>query len=326
MGAHFPRAGFMVQKKDRLVTLFGGGGFIGRYVAQALFARGMRVRVVQRDARAAFFLKPLASLGQVQFAAADITRMEMVERCVKGSDAVINLVGILRGNFDNIHRAGAGNIAQAAAAAGAQSLVQVSAIGADPESPSRYGRSKGEGEQAVRAAFPSATIVRPSVAFGQEDNFVNRFATMARLLPVVPVIRGKWRLQPVHAADVGRAIALAALDPRSHGGRTYELGGPQTMTMLELNSYIADRTGRGGKPIVDIPDSIGRMIAKGSGWLPGAPVTHDQWLMMQTDSVAAEGAPGFEAFGISPSPLAAVAEGWLTAYRRSGRFAAKSNY
>jgi NADH dehydrogenase len=286
----------------------------------------MRVRVVQRDARAAFFLKPLASLGQVQFAAADITRMEMVERCVKGSDAVINLVGIRRGNFDSIHRVGAGNIARAAADAGAEALVHISAIGADPESPSRYGRSKGEGEQAVRAAFPSATIVRPSVVFGQEDNFVNRFATMARLLPVVPVIRGKWRMQPVHAADVGRAIAIAALDPRSHGGRTYELGGPQTMTMLELNGYIADRTGRGGKPIVEIPDALGGMIARGGGWLPGAPITADQWLMMQTDSVPARGAPGFEAFGISPSPLAAVAEGWLTAYRRSGRFAAKSNY
>ncbi len=316
----------MVQKKDRLVTLFGGGGFIGRYVAQALFARGMRVRVVQRDPRRAFFLKPLASLGQVQIAAADITRMEMVERCIKGSDAVINLVGILRGNFANIHHLGAANIARAAAEAGAEALVHVSALGADPESPSRYGRSKGEGEAAVRAAFPSATIVRPSVVFGQEDNFVNRFATMARLLPVIPVMRGGWRMQPVHAADVGRAIALAALDPRSHGGRTYELGGPQTLSMLDLNRFIAERTGRGGKAIVDIPDAVGGMIAKGSGWLPGAPITHDQWLMMQRDSVAAEGAPGFEAFGISPSPLAAVAEGWLTAYRRSGRFAAKSPY
>lgn len=316
----------MVQKKDRLVTLFGGGGFIGRYVAQALFARGMRVRIVQRDARAAFFLKPLASLGQVQFAAVDITRPDMVERAVKGSDAIINLVGILKGNFDLIHRVGAGNVARAAAEEGAEAFVQVSAIGADPESESRYGRSKGEGEQAVRAAFPTATIVRPSVVFGQEDAFVNRFAAMARMLPVIPVMRGKWRLQPVHAADVGHAIALAALDPRSHGGKIYELGGPQTMTMMELNRFIAERTGRGSKAIADIPDPVGRMIARGGGWLPGAPITWDQWLMMRTDSVAADGTPGFEAFGISPSPLAAVAEGWLTAYRRSGRFAAKSPY
>jgi NADH dehydrogenase len=250
----------------------------------------------------------------------------MVERAIKGSDAVINLVGILKGNFDLVHRVGAGNVARAAAEAGAEAFVQVSAIGADPESDSRYGRSKGEGEQAVRAAFPSATIVRPSVVFGQEDAFVNRFAALARMLPVIPVLRGKWRLQPVHAADVGRAIALAALDPRSHGGKTYELGGPQTMTMMELTRFIAERTGRGSKNIADIPDPVGRMIARGGGWLPAAPITWDQWLMMQTDSVATDGAPGFEAFGISPSPLAAVAEGWLTAYRRSGRFAAKSPY
>jgi NADH dehydrogenase len=316
----------MVRKKDRLVTVYGGGGFIGRYVVQALFARGQRVRIVQRDPRRAFFLKPLAQLGQVQFAAADITRPEMVARTVQGSDAVINLVGILRGNFANIHRDGARHIAEAAAAAGAEALVHVSAIGADPESESRYARSKGEGEAAVRAAFPSATIVRPSVAFGQEDNFINRFATMARLLPFIPVLRGNWRMQPVHAADLGRAIAIAALDPRSHGGRTYELGGPQVVTMAELNRWIAEATGRGSKGIAEIPDPIGRMIARGSGWLPGAPITWDHWLMMQRDSVAADGADGFAAFGITPSPMAAVAEGWLTAYRRTGRFAAKSPY
>jgi len=316
----------MVQKTDRLVTLFGGGGFIGRYVAQALFARGQRVRIAGRDPRRAFFLKPLAGLGQVQFAAADVTSADMVARAVHGSDAVINLVGILRGDFDAVHRQGAANVAEAAAAAGAEALVHVSAIGADAESESRYGRSKGEGESAVRAAFPTATIVRPSVAFGQEDNFVNRFAAMARLLPFLPVVRGGWRLQPVHAADVGRAVALAAIDPRSHGGRTYELGGPQVLTMLELSRWIAEAAGRGGKAIVPIPDPVGRLLARAAGWLPGAPITWDQWLMMQRDSVVGEGASGFEAFGISPSPLAAIAEGWLTAYRRSGRFAAKSPY
>lgn len=316
----------MTDRTDRLVTVFGGGGLIGRYVVQALLSRGLRVRVVQRDPRRAHFLKPLATLGQIQFAAADVTEPAMVARSVQGSAAVINLVGILRGNFDAVHRDGARNVADAAAAAGAEVVVQVSAIGADPESPSRYGRSKGEGEAAVRAAFPSATIVRPSIAFAQEDNFINRFAMMARLLPVIPVIRGKWRMQPVHAADLGRAIAIAALDPRSHAGRTYELGGPQVLTMLELNQWIAERTGRGSKPIFEIPDPIGRMIARGGGWLPGAPVTWDQWLMMQRDNVVADGASGFEAFGIAPAPLAAIAEGWLTSYRRSGRFAAKSPY
>jgi NADH dehydrogenase len=316
----------MARKTDRLVTVIGGGGFVGRYVVQALFARGQRVRVVERDPRRAFFLKPLAGLGQLQFAAADVTEAETVARAVQGSDAVVNLVGILKGDFDAVHREGAGNVAQAAAAAGAEALVHVSAIGADPGSESRYGRSKGEGEAAVRAAFPAATIVRPSVAFGPEDAFINRFAAMARLLPVVPVIRGSWRLQPVHAADLGRAVALAAVDRRSHGGRTYELGGPQVMTMIELNRWIAQAAGRGSKPIVPIPDPAAGFFARAAGWLPGAPITGDQWLMMQRDNVVADGAAGFEAFGISPSPLAAIAEGWLTAYRRSGRFAAKSPY
>jgi NADH dehydrogenase len=316
----------MAQKTDRLVTVFGGGGFIGRYVVQALFARGLRVRIAQRDPRAAVFLKPLAGLGQVQFAAADITVPGQVARATHGSDAVINLVGILKGRFDAIHHLGAQHIAEAAAAAGATSLVQVSAIGADPESDSGYARSKGEGEQAVRTAFPDAVVVRPSIAFGIEDNFVNRFAALSRLLPVVPVIRGKWRLQPVHAADLGRGIALAALDPRSHGGKTYELGGPQVLTMRELNAWICERTGRAEKPLLDIPDVAGRLMARLGGWLPGAPITWDQWLMLQKDNVVSEGAAGFEAFGIRPTPLAAVAEGWLTSYRRSGRFAAKSPY
>jgi NADH dehydrogenase len=149
---------------------------------------------------------------------------------------------------------------------------------------------------------------------------------MARMHPVVPVIRGAWRLQPVHVADLGRAIALAAIDPRSHAGKTYELGGPQVLTMFELNQWIAEATGRGSKPIVPIPDPVAGVFARAAGWLPGAPITGDQWLMMQRDNVVAEGAAGFEAFGISPSPLAATAEGWLTAYRRSGRFAAKSPY
>ncbi|HEX8526786.1 complex I NDUFA9 subunit family protein [Allosphingosinicella sp.] len=316
----------MPQKTDRLVTVFGGSGFIGRYLAQALFARGQRVRIAGREPRRAFFLKPLASVGQVQFAAADITDPTQAARAVQGSDAVINLVGILKGRFEAVHHHGAANVARAAAAAGVPVLVHVSAIGADPEAPSRYARTKGEGEQAVRSAFPAATIVRPSIAFGMEDHFVNRFASMARLLPVVPVIRGQWRLQPAHAADVARAIALAALDPRSHGGKTYELGGPQVLTMRELVGWIGERTGRGSKPILDIPDPIARLMAKLGGWLPGAPITWDQWLMLQKDNVVSESAAGFEAFGIAPSPLAAVAEGWLTAYRRSGRFAAKSPY
>lgn len=316
----------MTVKTDRLVTLFGGGGFIGRYVAQALFRAGARVRIAEREPRRAFFLRPLTGLGQIQFLRVDVTRADQVAAAVAGADAAINLVGILKGNFQAVHVDGAGNVAAAAAALGARALVHVSAIGADPDSESAYGRSKGEGELAVRDAFPAATIVRPSIAFGPEDAFVNRFAGLARLLPFVPVIRGTWRLQPVYAADLGKAIALAALDPARFGGTTYELGGPQIISMRELNEWICEATGRGAKAVVDIPDPIAKLAARLFGWAPGAPLTWDQWLMLQRDNVAGGDRPGFEAFGIRPAPLAAVAEGWLPRYRRHGRWAKPSPY
>jgi NADH dehydrogenase len=310
---------------DRLVTLFGGGGFVGRYVAQALFNTGARVRVVQRNPSTAVFLKPLAALGQIQFVAADIRDAARVRAVAEGSDAVVNLVGILKGRFRDIHVEGARNVAEAAAAAGAGALVHLSAIGADAQAQSAYLATKGEGEAAVRAAFPSATIVRPSLVFGREDNFVNRFAGLARIAPVLPVIRGAMRIQPVYAADVGRAIAAAALGPAAHGGRTYELGGPQVFTMRELMQWVCRTTER-GRPLVDVPDPVARLFARGLGWLPGAPITWDQWLILQKDSVVSDGAPGLEAFAIPKTPLIAVAEGWLTAYRRHGRFAAKQPY
>jgi NADH dehydrogenase len=310
---------------DRVVTLFGGGGFLGRYVTQALLRGGVRVRIAQRDPRRAFFLKPLAALGQIQFVGLDIRDRAAVGEAVKGSDAVVNLVGILKGDFEGIHLEGARNVAEGAAAAGAGSLVQVSAIGADPESDSRYGRSKGEGEAAVRAAFPGSTIVRPSLLFGREDNFVNRFAGLARLSPVLPVIRGAMRMQPVYAADVARAVSAAALAPRLHGAKTYELGGPQVLTMRELMEWICQTTGR-NRTLVDIPDPVARSLAKFGGWLPAAPITWDQWLMLQSDNVVCTGMEGLQAFGLPGTPLAAVSEGWLTSYRRHGRFAAKSPY
>jgi uncharacterized protein YbjT (DUF2867 family) len=311
----------MTVKTERLVTLFGGGGFVGRYVAQALFKAGARVRIAERRPKRAFFLKPLCGLGQIQFLRADIAAGDGIEAAVAGADAVVNLVGILKGDFDAVHVEGARHVAEAAAAAGVPALVQVSAIGADPDSPSAYGRSKGEGEAAVRAAFPAATIVRPSIAFGLEDDFVNRLARMAQLLPVLPVIRPSWKLQPVHAADLGKAIAWAALDPAPYAGGTFELGGPQVMTMAELSRWICRATGR-DRPLAPIPDPLGRLLARLTGWLPGAPVSWDQWLMMERDNVAR--GDGFEAFGIRPAPLAALAETWLAQYRRHGRFARPS--
>ncbi|HEX8535810.1 MAG TPA: complex I NDUFA9 subunit family protein [Allosphingosinicella sp.] len=315
----------MVQKTDRLVTLFGGGGFVGRYIAQHIYKTGARVRIAQFDARKAFFLKPLGGLGQTQFVAADIRNPEHVRAAVRNSDAVVNLVGVLKGDFQALHVDGARNVAEACAEQGVSSLVHISAIGADPESPSAYGRSKGEGEEAVRAAFPNATIMRPSLVFGREDNFVNRFAGMARVAPVLPVIRGAVKFQPVYAADVGKAVTAAALDPHSHGGRTYELGGPRVLTMRELMEWIGETTGH-NRTLIDIPDAIGSIIARAIGWLPGAPITWDQWLMLQRDNVVGQGAEGLRSFGIAPTPLEAVSEGWLTAYRRRGRFAAKQPY
>ncbi|MGE5723155.1 MAG: complex I NDUFA9 subunit family protein [Sphingomonadales bacterium] len=308
---------------DRLVTLFGGGGFLGRYAAQQLYRAGARIRVAQLDPRRAYFLKPLGGVGQTQFVAVDVRNADQVAAAVEGSHAVVNLVGVLKGDFDAIHVEGARNVAQACAATGVTSLVHVSAIGADPESRSRYGRSKGEGENAVRAAYKSATIVRPSILFGREDNFINRFAGLARLSPVLPVIRKDVRLQPVYVADVGRAVTAAALDPETHGGKTYELGGPQVLTMRALMEWICETTGR-SRALVDIPDPIAGLMARLTGWLPGAPITWDQWLMLQHDNVVGDKAKGLKAFGIPATPLAAIAEDWLASYRRHGRFAAKS--
>jgi NADH dehydrogenase len=310
---------------DRLVTMFGGGGFLGRYVAQALFNAGARVRIVQRNPSTAVFLKPLASLGQVQLVAGDVRDAARVRACAEGSHAVVNLVGVLKGRFREIHADGARNVAEAAAAAGAEALVQISAIGADPESDSAYFATKGEGEAATRAAFPGATIARPSLVFGREDNFVNRFAGLSRILPVLPVVRPAMKIQPVYAADAGRAIAAAALNPAAHAGKTYEFGGPQVLTMRELMEWVCRTTER-DRPLVDVPDAVAKLAARGLGWLPGSPLTWEQWLILQKDSVVSPGAAGLEAFGIPKTPMIAVAEGWLTAYRRHGRFAAKQPY
>ena len=303
-----------------LVTVVGGSGFLGRYVVQALLASGARVRIAARDPRQAWFLKSQGGLGQTQFVACDINRRDSVMRSVAGSDAVVNLVGILSGDFRAVHVEGARHVAEAARATGSRALVHISAIGADPASPSAYGRSKGEGEEAVRAAFSGATILRPSIVFGREDGFVNRFAALIGLLPVVPVIRGGVDFQPVYVGDVAKAVVAAASDPGAHGGHTYELGGPETISMGALNRWIASATGR-KRLFADLPDPIARSMARFGGWLPGAPMTWDQWLMLQRDNVVSPGARGLAALGVSATPLEAVAEGWLVRFRPKGRFA-----
>lgn len=304
-----------------LVTLFGGGGFLGRYVAQALLQRGARVRIVERDPKRAFFVKPQGGLGQTQFIAADVTKRATVERAVQGSDAVVNLVGILAGKFDAIQVEGARIVAEAAHAAGAKALVHVSAIGADAGSDIPYARTKGEGEAAVREAFPSATIVRPSIVFGAEDNFINRFAAMIQASPAVPIMSAGTKFQPVFVADVAKAIAAAVLAPGSFSGRTFELGGPETLTMGELVTRTAAMIG--AKPaFLTLPDSLSGLIAS-FGFLPGAPITKDQWKMLKHDNVVTPGAEGLAALGVQPTPLGAVAPSWLVRYRRLGRFGAE---
>jgi uncharacterized protein YbjT (DUF2867 family) len=304
--------------KDRLVTLIGGGGFLGRYVAQALYRSGARLRIAQPRPRDAWFLKPLGGLGQTQFVAAEATRADTIVRAVDGADHVVNLAGTFGRNMQAVHVDGARNVAEAAARAGVRSLVHISALGADSASPSGYGRSKGLGEQAVRDAFPHATVLRPSTLFGREDAFVNRFAAMIAALPVVPVLRGACRFQPAYVADVGEAAAQALADPGAHGGRTYELGGPDVFSMAELYRWIARTIGR-DPSFVELPDALGGLVAM-FGAFPGAPITQDQWRMLQQDNVVSPGATGFEAFAMTPTPLAAVAPAWLVRFRRHGRF------
>jgi NADH dehydrogenase len=304
-----------------LITIFGGGGFIGRYVCEALLKTGARLRVASRDPRRAWFLQPLGTVGQLSTIAADLRRPETIARAVEGADAVINLVGVFSGNLEQVHVHGASKLAAAAKATGAQAFVHISAIGEDINSPSDYGRTKGQGEQAVRAVFPRATIIRPSIVFGAEDNFTNRFAGLAGF-PIVPVIAPRTRFQPLYVRDLARAIATAALDPKTHGGKTYELAGPEIFTMRELNARVAEMAGE--KPdLVDVPALIATGIAT-FGFLPGAPLTRDQWLMLQRDNVASGELPGFKAFGITPTPLAAVAPEWLGRYRKGGRFAPRA--
>ena len=310
----------MIDRNEQLVTVFGGAGFIGRYVCEFLFRSGVRVRVATRDPRNDYFLQPLAQVGQFGFEKADIADRASVRNAVKSATAVVNLCGVFGRAMHSVHVEGARNVAEAARDAGAAAFVQVSAIGADRQSQSNYGRTKGEGEEAVRAAFPATTIIRPSLVFGPEDDLTNRFAAMARL-PFLPVIAARRNFQPVYVRDLAEAIAMAALEPRRFGGKTYEIGGPQVMSMAELHHAILEITEQRPE-VVHMPDFVTGLIAK-LGWLPGAPLTHDQWMMLQRDNVPSGSAPGLEAFGIEPTPLAAVGYEWLGRFHRGGKFAGR---
>jgi NADH dehydrogenase len=310
----------MVDRSETLVTVFGGGGFIGRYVCEFLLRSGVRVRVAQRNPRAAYTIQPLAQVGQVGYERADITRPASVAHALRGANSAINLCGVFGPGMRRVHVEGAANVAKAAAAAGCQSLLQISAMGADPNGEALYARTKGDGEAAVRQAFPSATIIRPSLVFGPEDNLTNRFAGMAKL-PVLPVLAADSKFQPVYVRDLGQAISMAALDPQRFGGQTYEIGGPQVLTMLELHRAILALTGQNPE-IAVLPNIAGSLLSK-LGWLPGAPLTADQWTMLQQGSVPSGDLPGLDAFGIEPTPLGAVGYEWLGRYHKGGKFAGR---
>ena len=308
-----------IDLQGKIVTVLGGTGFFGKHLAQELLARGARLRIASRNPERAYRLKPLGNLGQTALTRCDVTRPETLASALAGSDAVINLVGAFNGDLDAVQGEGAGRIAKAARKAGAKAFVHVSAIGADAESPIDYARTKAEGENAVRAAFPNATILRPSLLFGPDDNFVMMFAGLIQSMPALPVFGPDAGLQPVFIDDAAEAAATAISQPGKHGGRVYELGGPEVLTMLELNQRIAKAQHR-KRSFIALPDTIGGGIAALTGWLPGAPITTDQFELLKAGSVVSGTLPGFEDMGIAPKPLGLFLDRWMVRFRKHGRF------
>ncbi|MDE2563834.1 MAG: NAD(P)H-binding protein [Sphingomonadales bacterium] len=299
----------------RIITLIGGSGFFGTHLAQELLSRGARLRICSRHPEKAWRVKPLAGLGQVQFGRVDVTRPETVAAAVGGADAVVYLAGSFSGDLDALQGKGAGRVAAAARDAGAKAYVHVSAIGADAGSSVGYARTKAEGEAAVLAAFPAATVVRPSVLFAEDDDFVNMFARLVAAFPVLPVFGPHAKLQPLFVDDAAEAVANALADPGAHGGKTYEIAGPDVLTMHELNERIAIAQGR-KRALIDLPDEISALIAA----LPGTPINRDQWALLKAGNVASGTHPGLAELGVKPRPLVLFLDRWMARYRKHGRF------
>jgi NADH dehydrogenase len=309
----------------RRITVFGGSGFLGRYVVKRLAAEGWVVRVAVRDPVAAAFLKPAGNVGQIVPMRCNVNDDEVVAAAVAGADAVINLVGILyergRQRFAAIHAEAPTRIARAAATAGVSRLIHVSAIGAGPDAEAKYARTKGEGEAGIRAAFPGATILRPSIVIGPEDGFFNRFASMTRFSPVLPVLGGgHTRFQPVYVGDVADAVKRALDDP-STAGKTYELGGPRVYSFRELMELMLGIIGR-RRRLVSIPFGLADFEAAFLQLLPIPPLTRDQVKQLESDNVVSAGALTFADLGIRPQSIEAVLPTYLDMYRPGGRFTA----
>jgi NADH dehydrogenase len=275
------------------------------------------VRVAVRDPEGATFLKPMGRVGQIVPLYTSVTDEATVRRAVADAELVVNLVGILAerraGEFHAVQAEGAGRVARLAAAAGVSRLVHLSAIGADPSSPSAYARSKGEGEAQIRAHFPQATILRPSVVFGVEDQFFNRLGRMAELFPVMPVVCPRTRLQPVYVGDVADAV-MQSLHGHDAPGRVFELGGPRVWTMEEIVGWVLAQTGR-HRRIFHLPLGLARLLAR----LPGTGLTTDQLVLLQKDNVVSPGVAGLLELGIVPTPVDLVVPDYLAVYRRGGR-------
>jgi len=300
---------------NQLVTVFGGSGFVGNYVVQALLARGARVRVASRETQQGWGLKPLANLGQLQFAHCDITREDSLAASLHEADFVVNLVGDFSGDLDMLMGEAPGNMARIAKANGAKHFVHVSAIGADANSPTAYAKAKALGETRVLEAFPEATILRPSIIFGKDDNFINMFADLIENFFILPVFGADAKLQIAYVDDVAEAVAVALEDPASHGGHTYELGGPEQLTMLEINERIAAAQGR-DRRFWPVSDSSSKLFAR----IPFTPLSMDQYLLLKAGSVVSDDARGFAELGIEPRPMGLFLDKWMTRFRQFGRF------
>ncbi|KQT42985.1 3-beta hydroxysteroid dehydrogenase [Aureimonas sp. Leaf454] len=316
----------MTIDTEKLVTVFGGSGFIGRYVVRALARRGHRIRVASRRPDLAYHLQTAGNMGQVMPIQANLRYRWSVDRAVEGADHVVNLVGILsesgRQSFDALQAFGARAVAEAARGAGAN-LTQISAIGADAGAKSGYARTKAEGERAVAELVPGATILRPSIVFGPEDQFFNRFADMARMSPVLPLIGGgATRFQPVFVNDLAEAVAMT-VDGAVSGGRIYEIGGPEILSfrqMMETMLHVIQRR----RHLLNIPFGAAERLAGIARHLPGAPLTPDQVEQLKHDNVVSEAARAegrtLQAFGIAPQALEAILPTYLVRFRPQGQF------
>ena len=306
-----------------LVTVFGGSGFIGRHLIRRLCAKGYRVRVAVRRPNEALFLKPMGDVGQVQLVQANIRDDRSVAASVAGSTMVVNLVGILfesgKQKFGAVQGDAPGRIGAAAKAAGVKRVVHISAIGANAESDAKYARSKAAGEDAIKGAFPNATILRPSIVFGPEDDFFNRFASLARMFPFLPLIGGgETKFQPVYVGDVAEAI-MATLEDDSAAGKTFELGGPRVYTFRELMEIVLRETDR-RRPLIKIPAGLAKFQAAFLQMAPNPMLTVDQVRLLAYDNVVSEGAKGFKALGIEPTTVEATVPSYLWRFRPKGQF------